>query len=49
MEVLEIFNTVEFWFGLTTGALIADVAKKTVRNKFEGIVGSGSKEKDKQE
>ena len=49
MEVLEIFNTVEFWFGLTTGALIADVAKNTVRDKFKGIVGSGSEEKQKQE
>lgn len=34
MEIFQTLSTIDFWFGLATGALLCDVAKHVFKQKF---------------
>lgn len=48
MEVIEVFNTIEFWFGLTTGVAVNKLALKAVKSRFSALTGTTSESTDKE-
>lgn len=42
-EIIELFGSVNFWFGLTVGALASDIVKKIVKQKLNKATGNDGK------
>lgn len=40
MTVIEVFNTIEFWFGLATGVACHKLAGKALKQKLSAITGT---------
>jgi len=47
MNPIEVINTVEFWFGLTTGIAIHKLAARAIKAKFSALIPTSSDSIDK--
>ncbi len=49
MEIIEIFNSVEYWFGLATGVAVYKIAKQALQSRIGAVIGGGSSSNEKKE